>query len=241
MFNVYAFTAAAGRCENEDAYVVSAEKDQFIGIDESELEYTTRAENIKVAVCDGLGGHTNGRAASQFVCKQVAVSNITSENILDSMKKINQDLVNQDHCGLTTISACILDEKDRIMCIANAGDTRVYLKRNGVIRQLTRDDSTAELWRRFGDMNEKEIHNLSVLTQCMGQRYFVSKVQHIPLLDQDMVLLMSDGAYLLIDEDVLKEFAACENPGELGKILKNHIDKADDNATLAAIKFVENF
>jgi protein phosphatase len=91
----------------------------------------------------------------------------------------------------TTVVAAMVPSTAPQMTFANVGDSRIYLIRAGSMEQLSRDDS----WASLGVDDTSPGTNLrNVLTKAVGAQEDVQFdiVSH-PLIDDDRVLLCSDG------------------------------------------------
>ncbi len=107
------------------------------------------------AVADGVGGAAAGEVASRTIVN--AVINLDSRRLDRSLDRALRDSVawgNQtigfiarcrpETSGMaTTLTAVALRNDDRLL-LANVGDSRAYLLRDGRLRQLTRDDSLVQ-------------------------------------------------------------------------------------------------
>ena len=129
------------------------------------------------AVCDGMGGHNAGEVASKmaietlhaFIAKsQGEEKDITwpyglepnlsfeANRLKTAIKLANKRVFKaadnrEDYTGMgTTAVACLA--RENILTIGSAGDSRCYLVRNGVLTQLTRDDSwVSAAWAMLAD------------------------------------------------------------------------------------------
>ncbi len=112
-------------------------------------------ENKRIyAVFDGMGGHASadkasGRAAEEL-SKWEIPQNLTAEEIKalleNKLREINQSILveaNGDERGCTASVVHIVEgaNGERKAVIANAGDSRVYLFREGQLEALTLDDA----------------------------------------------------------------------------------------------------
>jgi protein phosphatase len=89
--------------------------------------------------------------------------------------------------------------------VAHIGDSRVYLSRDGLLCQLTRDHTLAQTLADSGLIAPEEVatHRLRhVLTQAMGSPDMGGKpqVQRLRLADGDRLLLCTDGLTDMVEE-----------------------------------------
>ena len=192
------------------------------------------AQDSLFLVCDGMGGHKAGEVASQlaidvisaFVKRSAEDAEITwpygfhravsfdGNRLRTAIKLANRAVFRKaassdDYTGMgTTVAAMIVSRTRPQMTFAHVGDSRVYLLRGGVILQLTRDDSWANLsWEEGGDPDDTAKASMKhVLTKALGARddvYF--EVMDRELKGGDVVLLCSDGlTNMLSDQRVLE-------------------------------------
>jgi len=163
-------------------------------------------DDLTVAVvCDGVGSATEGAEAAKRTATQLVSSFKTKPNSWSIQKSIDSFLAsinrvlyqesihNYERPELVTTLTIVVIQGDQLYG-ANVGDSRVYLQRNGVLAQLSRDHA----------MEEEGYEN--VLTEAIGMQedvspyYFENKV-----LKGDRVLLCSDGLYNELSEDEISE------------------------------------
>jgi protein phosphatase len=91
--------------------------------------------------------------------------------------------------------------------IANVGDSRAYLRRNGELKQLSYDQNFAnELRASLGFSEEKvrKMPNRHVLTMAIGTFDHVLVRTHLLTLEAgDQLLLCSDGLHGPVDDETI--------------------------------------
>ena len=174
--------------------------------------YQPSAKNLAgrgqlLVVADGMGGTRAGSEASRWAIR-VAVeryydapgSNVGA-NLRSALEAANQSLyqylrsTNVQQAGCT-MSAVVIHLNT--LYVANVGDSRVYLLRNGRITQLTRDHSVTQQKVDQGLIQPEDAlrdPDRNVITRSMGTRLEVQVdlFPPIPLVTGDGVLLCSDG------------------------------------------------
>jgi len=156
-------------------------------------------------VCDGVGSAVEGAQAAKrttdYLMNNFKLRPKTwsiEKSIVSFIKSINSILyqesqVNYESSELVTTLTIVVIEGNRLYG-ANVGDSRVYLCREGVLNQLSRDHS----------MDEVGYEN--VLTQAIGidkdvePFYFENVIQK-----DDRILLCSDGLHGLMKEEQLQK------------------------------------
>ncbi|CEJ45399.1 Protein serine/threonine phosphatase [Umezakia ovalisporum] len=236
------------RLHNEDNY----------GVRQQQLSDTETM--IVGVIADGMGGMSQGELASKLAVQIVLEESISpnlktpeqrNQWLIALFTKVNESVATYVQDGGTTLSV-ILAMAQQLM-IAHVGDSRIYLLRQGEIRQLSEDHSLIAMLVASGQITLEESINhpdRNVLTKFLGakQRLSDGYVQDLSrtnqelamkLENEDILLLCSDGVWDLVRENELLEIF---NPHEdLQLSVDQSIEKvlqrgASDNATLLALK-----
>ena len=202
---------------NEDAISVGG---KFLRDDSASLVVDTPDDGFfYLLVADGMGGHEKGEEASEFalgeIKEQLAFHQIRPDTFEDDIReatkyiafKLNRAAADQGQakpmgCTLTGV----IWHYGRIWLI-NAGDSRTYRFRDGILRQLTTDDTERGI---TGDPNASKL-----LLNCLGGgcegRLKVDDLEG-KLLPGDTLLICSDGlSDMVTDEEI--EAALSEGAG----------------------------
>ncbi len=189
-------------------------------------------------VCDGMGGHKAGEVASSLAVEAIARFIERSEEdreltwpygfdprlpydgnrLRTAIKLANRTVFKhatsgEDYTGMgTTVAAILAAAGEPCMTYAHVGDSRIYLMRGGVLRQLTRDDSWANLVAAGGEAEATASADAAlrnVLTKALGAREEVEfDVGVQPLQDGDVVMLCSDGLTNMVADARIAELIA---------------------------------
>ena len=205
-------------------------------------------------VADGVGGADAGEVASKLSSER-AISHYLEDSespdlgqrLLNAMQAANTDLRqhvlerNDNSRMATTMVAAVLHKGHAY--IANVGDSRGYLWRNGRIHQVTKDQSLVAKLVEEGAITEEEAHfhpRRNVILYSLGsERSPKIDLFEQPLQTGDILFLCSDGltrhvadeeiAYVLSQETM---DAACTN-----LIRKANERGGEDNISVAIIRF----
>ena len=188
-------------------------------------------------VCDGVGGHAKGEVASREAIEQVFNYVRQSRAVIEAfiaapgretgalVRRLLENSV-QSACymvfGLaeldpsqrgmaTTLSALLMVEKTGFL--AQVGDSRIYLVRDGQAFQLTEDHTLANDQVRRGLVTPIEAQTMkgkNVITRAVGHREHVEiDMAELALRAGDRFMLCSDGLHgYLADGEIEKVLAA---------------------------------
>ena len=131
--------------------------------------------------------------------------------------------------GCTVTTALV--ENDQVY-IANVGDSRTYLLRNGELKPITKDHSLVARLVEAKQIEPDDVYshpqrNLIYRSLGAGHKTVEVDVFHETLLPDDILLLCSDGLWEMVrGEDLLKTLS---EKGSLQKICDTLIDLANTN------------
>lgn len=172
-------------------------------------------------VADGMGGHNAGDEASKTCVTEVtefiknnndlktpvslleaAISNANLK-IIEAANS-NADL---EGMGTTFVGMTIIDNT---MYVANVGDSRLYVinKSTGQIRQVTEDHSLVEEMVKNGEVERKNARfhpNKNIITRALGATRDVVADFFEVVLENDIVLMCSDGLSNMMDDDEIMQ------------------------------------
>jgi PPM family protein phosphatase len=175
------------------------------------------------AVADGVGGQAAGEVASGLAVSALAaldarflersLDEALTRAVLDANDKIRfVAACRPNWAGMaTTLSAVAIDD-DCSYVLANIGDSRAYLFRDGVLSLLTRDDSYIQEMIDRGALSVDEARGhpqrslvLNVLDGEPNRRARITATTAQPF---DRILLCSDGLTDFVDDHVLARLLA---------------------------------
>lgn len=173
-------------------------------------------------VADGMGGHNAGQIAAELAVQTFLRSYLHnhSQNVLQTIKQaveeanslvytLAQGISEREGMGCTLTLAVVKDES---LYLAHIGDSRLYLIRDGLAKQLTEDHTWIAEQVKQGIMSEEEAQLSpfrNLLTRSLGTRENIEiDLAQYPLESGDILLLCSDGFYEYIKpEEMAKELS----------------------------------
>ncbi|AQS86747.1 serine/threonine protein phosphatase [Neoasaia chiangmaiensis NBRC 101099] len=179
-------------------------------------------------VADGAGGHRDGRLAANTVTDAIAAlpDGLPPDQRLamlrgavgDAHRRLRDLAGNLGNGAVSTIAALLL-EGDYFVVLW-AGDSRIYLLRNGEMTQLTHDHTLVQQMVDSGSISPAEGRNHpkgNIITRAVGgaDPELILDKRIGMVLPHDRFLLCSDGLLKTMDED------------EIGYLLGQDGDVAD--------------
>lgn len=205
-------------------------------------------------VADGVGGADAGEVASKFATERTVEHYVGSSHLADfgkrlreSMRAANSDLrqfvaERNDHSRMATTMVAVVI-RDRCAYIANVGDSRGYHWRNGVLQQITKDQSLVAKLVEEGAITEEEaaVHpRKNVILYSLGsERDPKIDLFEQPLETDDILLLCSDGLTRHVSDEELAAIVSQQEPAVATRTL---IDLAnsrggEDNISVAVLHY----
>lgn len=196
------------RANNEDAISVGG---VFLRDDFMELSVSTPEEGFfYLLVSDGMGGHEKGEEASRFTLTELQeefnMQHISPDSFEEDFRqlvgristRLNADAagLGQEHPMGCTLSGVVWHYGN--IWSVNAGDSRTYRFRGGMLRQLTTDDNERGI---TGDPEASKLLLNCIGGGCNG----TVSIDNIngKILPGDMLLICSDGlSDMVSDEDI---------------------------------------
>ncbi|KAA5544591.1 serine/threonine-protein phosphatase [Roseiconus nitratireducens] len=212
-------------------------------------------------VADGMGGHAAGEKASSLALQHLVgrllnsvhwffQSDTDSEaDFINALQNLLRDAhgrilaESQEHlenAGMgTTLTMAYIHWPT--MYVVHVGDSRCYLIRGGVAKQVTTDHTLARQMVEAGGMKPEEEATSrwsNVLWNVLGghsERELLAEVHRVDLQHGDSVVLCSDGLYRYLDEVALAEMVDGEpDASVLCRQLVHHANESggEDNITV---------
>ena len=231
-----------------DVGLVRSENQDFGTYTSPEEERESAPGGRLLIVADGMGGHRGGATASRLAAETVKAQYLGSDNhdiptvLRESLSRANARIYseaqsNPDLRGMGTTTS-VLAVKGGHGWLAHVGDSRIYLVREGDIKQLTEDHSLVATMVREGLLTtqEAETHpRRNVLQRSMGvaEDVEIDVRGPIELREGDIFILCSDGLHGVVKEDELKEVAHLPIEAAADEFLRRALERgAPDNVTV---------
>ncbi len=214
------------------------------------------------ALADGMGGHRAGEVASKeavtSLCDIIQNSlstqkeHLTMEEMHGVMQLAYEEVnkvvyrksrSNYEYRGMgTTLCSLYFHEQGLISC--HVGDSRIYRQRNGMLEQLTKDDSLVREMIDSGRLSIDEVVKgaayKSIITKAIGTEPNVEPSVHTyDLVEEDIFLMCSDGLSDMLTSSEIEEIINAK--ADVKKCVKELISTAKerggfDNVTVVLIK-----
>lgn len=198
-----------------------------------------------LVVADGMGGHPAGDLASSLAVERTdrdLKGTVNGETDTGRIRTLGA-AVRAAHVEVrsaatedptkrgmgTTLVVAHIDESERLLTLANVGDSRAYLLRDGEARQLTTDDVWSGVFGR-------------TLTQAIGASAVVEpEVIEVEMQPGDRLLLCTDGLTDELSTEAISELMATPDLDDAGQALVDAALEAGghDNVTVVLAE-IEN-
>ena len=210
------------------------------------------------AVADGMGGHAGGEVAALTAVEALRAAfggGRSTEGLAEAVRNANQAVwkrarERRDLHGMgTTLTAVALVEVDgeELLAVANVGDSRAYLFRDGELDQLTEDHSVPEELLRAGRLSPEEAAahpQRNVLTRALGIDPDVDiDCFEVTPYRGDRVLLGSDGLFNEVDDgEIASVLRRLDDPDAAARELVTlaRDQGGNDNITVVIVDVVDD-
>ena len=249
------------REHNEDAFVVADLTRGTSTLEPALLTHTVGNHGTLFMVADGMGGAAAGEIASAMaidvVLEELTTALTADERPTDdvfaaAIKRATAAANAHIHTfalehpefrgmGTTATVAGVLGDT---LYLAQVGDSRAYLVRNGVGRQITKDQSLMQKLIEAGELTEEEAEQSerrNIILQALGPEATIKvDLTHQPVRRGDLLVLCSDGLSGQVRGDEITRIVTEER--SLAAACERMIDRANemggpDNITVIVARF----
>jgi protein phosphatase len=276
--DVYGMThVGRKRLANEDQFLI-AELKKSLSVYQTSLglDHQTRlfggSQGRLLLVADGMGGHEAGERASTIAVDSIATYTLNTMRWFFRLDEVSdEDFYEElkaalEHCqsmidveveaipqrrgmGTTLTMAYVIWPR---MYVVHAGDSRCYLFRNSLLKQITRDHTMAQLFKEQRDAGvESEVPDDSESSRWSNTLWNVlggdsndlaPDVYRANLQLGDTLLLCTDGLTKHLSDDRIKEHLNKVGPAEKicqGLVEAANTDGGTDNITVVVARLCE--
>jgi serine/threonine protein phosphatase PrpC len=213
-------------------------------------------------VADGMGGHEAGNVASRTV-NQIVTDWIIRTKVLPDLRKATRKLTTEDatgelltqairqaskvivrhgqakssDLGSTVTTALVIGD---VATIANAGDSRTYLLRDGQLEQITQDHSLVARLVDAGVIGPEEVRahpQRNQIYRCLGRKPVVEVDTFTrQLRSGDVLVLCSDGLWEMVqDAEIQRIIEDARSPQQACDALVEAANRAGGEDNIAVI------
>jgi len=233
--------------ENEDAILMAVESGLYV-------------------LCDGCGGHAAGKIASKMTCSmtyeaikahrdamEAYAANpaaATRRQVLEAIESgVNAASArvwqaarsDPDKQGMAT-TVVVLTILGNQAVVAHAGDSRLYLVRDGQVHQLTEDHTMGRRYVKMGLLTPQQARREPSADRLLRAVGFFERVRletlHFELIGGDVLLLCSDGLTAHLSDEELAGHCAAEPAAHLPRKLVELANRRGgaDNTSVIAVR-----
>ena len=242
------------RAGNEDAFLVADLTTGDTGIGSNAHTHSIGERGSLMIVSDGMGGAAAGEIASEMAVTiiresiaDMPASMEISERLKTAAETANERIWNHSQSdpelsGMgATLTAVLV--QGTTAYVAQVGDSRAYLVRGERIKQLTKDQSLAQMLVDSGAIKPEQIDSVpqNVIMQALGTQPIVKvAMSAVGLYRNDCLVLCSDGLSNKVSSDELRD--AASSTEDLTEACRGLIAKAnerggEDNITVVIARF----
>ena len=212
-------------------------------------------DGVLMIVADGLGAHNAGEVASTLAIevmeREMSLASgpvLSMKNLRHAVQQANLEVYQKAitvpelyRMGTAVIASAITGST---LFTAHIGDCRLYMLRNGVITQLTKDHTWVGERVQYGILTPEEARthpNRHMLTRYLGYELLASiDFLKIDIQPGDILLQCSDGAYETMLDPELAEIIKSNTPEAACKtiIRKSREAGAEDNISVQVVSVI---
>ena len=202
-------------------------------VNEDSIGFWPCGEAFLIAVADGLGGHNSGEVASALALEVIAREMARASGpgpLMRSLKRAVQQanleiyqksITVPDLHGMgTTLTASLIAGNSLVA--AHIGDSRLYLYRNGIFSQLTKDHTSVQDQVEYGILSPEEARmhpDRHKLTNYLGHDLITSvDTLKMEVQSGDVLVQCSDGIHDVLLESEMTELLRRGRPEEVCRV-----------------------
>lgn len=205
-------------------------EDRFAVVDTRKRQI--RADGVLI-IADGMGGRSFGEQAATAAVETTedALAELldsrqvgdveVADALTTALRRANARVyelasADDDRKGMGTTCVAAVIEGDRLY-IAHAGDSRAYLLRDGILRQVTHDHSYVAEQVRAGAITEEGARSSrfrNIITRAIGiEPTMDAEVSEADVQPGDTLLLCTDGlSNMVVEDDITRTLMQSPSP-----------------------------
>ena len=213
-------------------------------------------------ICDGVGGGNSGEIASRTAVSEIAgyimdkpISSVSDKYELvnylqDALEHANSKIFEMannyvENTGMATTCVVLHIAEDKAY-IANIGDSRAYIFRDGQLCQLTEDHTYVNTLVKAGILSKEEAEvdeRKNVITRALGAEVSVEPDYfQVDIFEGDIFVICTDGLYDEVEsaemvEILNKRLSMSDTAYEL--IARANENGGHDNITVICLRVTE--
>jgi protein phosphatase len=236
------------RDHNEDSFLVADLSSENASLQPEVRTHHVGGRGTLFMVADGLGGAAAGEIASDLAINTVYeemrerwmhsqrmdpqgfASALKAATEAANAKIFAYALEHPEHRGLGT-TATVAGLLGDTLYLAQVGDSRAYVIRNGEAMQITKDQSLMQRLVEAGELTQEEAERSerrNIILQALGPEPSVRiDLTHQQLRQGDILVLCTDGLSGLVKKEEIAEVVT--GTDDLVEACRQLIDRANEN------------
>ncbi len=229
-------------------------------VNQDRIEIIETPAGVVLVLGDGLGGKPGGDLAAQTLVDTISEELALNPLPAEEPEAFLKELLRRAHYKIlfagqdqqpplqpgTTAVICLI--QNSTVWWAHAGDSRLYLFRNGLPLYRTTDHSYVEQLYQEGRISLKKLHShpmRNYVTQCLGLSNHDPKIatsKGVAIKEGDVLLLCSDGFWEPLGD---AQMGPLLDQSKLNLALNDLAERAEaasypksDNATAVALRII---
>jgi protein phosphatase len=243
-------------------------EDSLLTVEATVLEQDGNMPIGAYVVADGMGGHQSGEVASSIAVRTIgslinssfiaplvagdpvasnatALANLVKEATLEANRRI-YELARERRSDLgTTVTVALIAGTQ--LTVANVGDSRTYLWRDGQLSVITKDHSLVAQLVAAGQLTPEEMYShprRNEIYRALGDPHLTANEVDtfgVRLQPGDAILLCSDGLWDFVRDGVLASVLAEKENQPPEAVCRDLIDRAnaaggEDNISVILVR-----
>ncbi len=253
--SVFAYTdIGRQRSENEDAFLIADLTTGKVGLRPDMITHPIGERGSLLIVSDGMGGAAAGEVASELAVRIIRQSLLEMHPDIDVYQRLkiatevaNESIWNEAKGNASlqgmgaTVTAALVQGTHAYL--TQVGDSRAYLIRGEQIKQITKDQSYAQMLVDSGAIKPEQMDSVpqNIISQALGTQPGVQvALTSVQICRNDYLILCSDGLSGKIQPDEMRKVMM--ESSDLSLACRRLIAMAnerggEDNITVVAARF----